>query len=200
MTTPQEVIAFWFDDPALDEGNHPTKWWKKDPDFDETIRQQFGEDVRRAIDGAYDDWSGDPEGALALVLLLDQFTRNIFRDTPQAFSGDEKGLGVSRAAIERGYDQKLGVPHRAFLYMPLEHAEYAGAQEQSIAVFERLASDAATIDDGKWEEMAAGFLKFAHQHKAIIDRFDRYPHRNEILGRETTDEEAEFLEQPNSSF
>jgi uncharacterized protein (DUF924 family) len=200
MTTPEEIVAFWFDDPALEKGDHPQKWWTKDPDFDEEIRARFGDDIERAKQGEYDDWAAEPDGMLALVLLLDQFTRNVYRDTPEAFSGDEKALALSRAAIERGLDLQLDVPQRAFLYMPLEHAEYAGAQEQSIAAFERLAADARLIEDDRWTAMADLFLDFAHQHKEIIDRFGRYPHRNEILGRETTDEEAEFLQEPGSSF
>jgi uncharacterized protein (DUF924 family) len=200
MTTSEEIIDFWFDHPAVAEGGHAEIWWKPDPEVDAEIRRRFGEDVERAKAGEYDDWADDPEGMLALVLLLDQFTRNIYRDTPDAFSGDTKALALSRAAIERGFDRELDPPRRAFLYMPLEHAEYDSAQEESIESFERLAEEAAAIEGGKYKEMSDAFLDFAHKHKVIIDRFGRYPHRNEILGRETTDEEAAFLKQPNSSF
>lgn len=197
MATPDEIISFWFDHPEVKKGGHAPMWWKKDPEVDAEIQQRFEDDVEKAKAGGYDDWVGTPEGVLALVLLLDQFTRNIYRDSPEAFSGDELALRVSRSAVEQNLDLELPLLQRAFLYMPLEHAEDDAAQEESIAAFKRLVADAA---DTPYAEAAEGFLEFAHSHKVIIDHYGRYPHRNEILGRESTPEEIEFLKQPNSSF
>ncbi len=193
MPTPDEVLEFWFAD--TDEPNFGT-WFSKDPNFDSEIEEKFGDAVERAIAGGFKEWEDDPESLLALVILLDQFTRNIYRDTPRAFAGDARALQLARLAMSRGMDERLPVTRRAFLYMPLEHAESHEAQEESIAAFDALLRDAGEKTRG----MAEAFLDYAQKHKAIIDRFGRYPHRNEILGRETTPEEAEFLEQPGSSF
>lgn len=190
MTTSDDVLQFWFDH-GMD------RWFRSDADFDREIRDTFGDAIARAKSGELDDWTDTAEGTLALVILLDQFTRNVFRGTADAFSGDARALRIARAAIERGADRELPLERRAFLYMPLEHSEEARAQDESIAAFERLLEDARGT---KWESLAETFLDYAHRHKVIIDRFGRYPHRNEILGRETTAEEAEFLTQPNSSF
>lgn len=195
MATIDEVLEFWFDDVAGEDGELP-KWFRKSAQFDAEIEERFGRAIEAARAGELDDWAQDARGALALVVLLDQFTRNACRGTPAAFSGDEKALSVTRRAIARGFDQELPTPERGFLYMPLEHAEDGEAQAESVSAFQGLVATAPE----EHRDLAQMFLRYAKLHKVVIDRFGRYPHRNEILGRETTAEEAEFLQQPNSSF
>jgi uncharacterized protein (DUF924 family) len=189
--TASEVIDFWFG--ALGEperGRARDVWFRKDPAFDDTIRSRFGEAVAIALAGGYGDWCVDAHGALARVLLLDQFTRNIFRDTPRAFAGDARALATADDAIARGLDRELGVYERWFLYMPFEHAEDAAAQHRSLGLFGALAQEMG--DDGA--------LDWARKHAEVIFRFGRYPHRNAILGRTSTPEEEAFLREPGSRF
>jgi uncharacterized protein (DUF924 family) len=182
-----EILEFWFG-PAP----HATRdvWFRKDPAFDAMIVQRFGAQVEAALRGAYRDWTATPHGTLARVLLLDQFTRNIFRDTPRAFAGDEQALAMASAAVDARHDRALDHYERRFLYMPFEHAEDPRAQERSLALFGALASDLGDPDTFQWAE----------KHATIIRRFGRFPHRNAILGRAPTAEEVAFLQQPGSRF
>lgn len=174
------ILDFWF-------GEIDRKlWFGKDDEFDRLLEQRFGDLNRQALAGAYADWAETPEGLLALVILLDQFSRNLYRDQSTAFAGDDRALALTIRAMDLGWDRTLSNEQRIFLYMPLMHAEDPRMQERSIAAFEAL---------GEPEN-----LKFAHLHKRIIDRFGRYPHRNEALGRRSTPEEIAFLDEPNSSF
>ena len=151
----------------------------------------FLEDYERAARGEYDGWREEPESCLALVILLDQFPRNLFRNYPQAlYATDDKALDISRAAVQKGFDQKPPPFQRHFLYMPFMHSEDLEDQQRSVALFRELAT----------EEGGPDVTEYAEGHRDIIERFGRFPHRNEVLGRETTPEEAEFLEQPGSSF
>ncbi len=186
-TLQQKILDFWFGPPP-----HAPRdvWFRKDASFDATIGARFGAAVDAALGGGYRDWAGTPHGALARVLLLDQFTRNLFRDTPRAFAGDADALAAATAAVDAGYDRTLGVYERWFLYLPFEHAEDPEAQERSLALFGALT--AVTGD--------AGPLEWAQKHAAIIRRFGRYPHRNAILGRASTPEEIAFLKEPGSRF
>jgi uncharacterized protein (DUF924 family) len=170
--TPRDVIGFW-----LDAG--PEKWFSKDPQFDAELTRRFADAADRAAEGAFDGWCETTEGTLALILLLDQFRRNIHRETPQAFSADPKALEIAKSALARRLDQDLPRDQRKWLYLPFEHAEDLATQEQSVALFE-----ANGIEDD---------LKWAVEHRDIIARFGRFPHRNAILGRTTTPEEEEFL-------
>ncbi len=165
-------------------------WFRKDPAFDESIRARFGDAVEAALGGAYGEWDATPEGTLARVLLLDQFTRNIHRDTPRAFAGDARALAAAESAVARGYDRALDPFGRWFLYLPFEHAEDAAMQHRSLALFGALAQ--ATGDTAP--------LDWARKHADVIFRFGRYPHRNAILGRASTPEEVAFLAQPGSRF
>jgi uncharacterized protein (DUF924 family) len=190
MTTafPQdEVLAFWFGAPPHEER---ACWFRKDPAFDAEIRSRFGESIETALGGGWPDVGTTPHGSLALVLLLDQFTRNAFRDTPRAFAGDARALATSMAAITAAQDRGLDKYERWFLYMPFEHAEEMAAQERSLALFGALAAEAGD----------PGALKWAEKHAAIIRRFDRFPHRNAILGRNSTAEEVVFLQESGSRF
>lgn len=176
-----EVLAFWF------EETEPQNWFMKNDDFDALLRDRFEKLVRRALAGQIDGWADDADGLLALIILLDQMTRNIFRSTPMAFAGDDMALALTMTGIERGYlDQFENENYRLFLLMPMMHAEDLGVQEASLPLFEKY-TDARTFD-------------YAVKHKVIIESFGHFPHRNSILGRPTTDEEAEFLKGPDSSF
>jgi uncharacterized protein (DUF924 family) len=169
---PGDVVSFWL-------SQNDKVWFTADPGFDAEVTSRFADLVERAKSGALDDWANEPEGALALVILLDQMTRNIYRDSPEMFAADGKALNVAKRAIERGFDQELPKSKRRWLYMPFMHSEDLADQEQSVELFTR--SDIAES------------VPFAVDHADIIRRFGRFPHRNAILGRQTTPEEAAFL-------
>jgi uncharacterized protein (DUF924 family) len=182
-----DVLAFWFG--PLPHGARGT-WFTKDAAFDAEIATRFGLAIDKALAGAYGEWCGTAHGALARILLLDQFTRNAYRGTPQSFAGDARALATARDAIARGHEAVLDPYERWFLYMPLEHSEDRAVQQLSLERFAALAR-------------APGFegpLDYARRHAAIIERFGRFPHRNAILGRPSTPEEIAFLREPGSAF
>ncbi len=182
-----KVLEFWFGAPP-----HVSRetWWRKDPMFDAEIRDRFGDATGKALAGAYGGWCVTAHGSLARVLLLDQFTRNAFRDTGKAFAGDARALATARDAIARGHEAALDPFERWFLYMPFQHSEDREVQRQSLALFTALAR----------EPGFDGALDYPRRHAAIIERFGRFPHRNALLGRQSTKDEIEFLHQPGSSF
>ncbi len=184
------VLDFWFLPPGR-EAFRP-EWFRKDPAFDATIRERFGEDVEAALAESRDGWDSGADGCLALVLLLDQFTRNIFRDTPRAFAGDARALALAGAAIADGRDRALPPLRRWFLYLPYMHAESLADQERSVALFRALREAGGAAFDSP--------LDYAVRHRDVIARFGRFPHRNAILGRESTKDEVDFLRQPGSAF
>ena len=184
---PREILDFWFGPPPLAER---AEWFRKDERFDDAIRTRFGEAVGIALAGGFGEWCATPRGALARILLLDQFTRNIFRDTPQAFAGDERALATAQDAVARGFDRAMEPLERWFCYLPYEHSEDLAVQERSLELFAALAEDTGNRAPFEWAE----------KHAVIVRRFGRYPHRNSILGRPSTPEEIEFLKQPGSSF
>ena len=186
-----DILAFWFGPQDAPAGNTSRDvWFRKDAAFDAEIRSRFGDAIAIALAGGYGEWCATAGGTLARVLLLDQFTRNIHRDTSAAFAGDARALATAEYAIERGFDRALDYYGRWFLYMPFEHAEDRVMQERSLALF-----GALTRESG-----LAGPLEWAQKHADVIARFGRYPHRNAILGRESTPEELAFLAQPGSRF
>lgn len=180
--TKQDILYFWF------EETRPVQWFQKNEDFDRIIRDRFLVTVEMARDGLCDHWSGQADGALALCITLDQFPRNIFRHSQQAFASDEKALRVARGAIASGFDQIMPPIRRRFLYLPFEHSENLRDQELSVAYF------AAMKDDDPM-----GY-EYALRHRDVIERFGRFPHRNAVLGRESTPEEILYLSQPNAGF
>ncbi len=182
MTEYQKILDFWFVET-------PEERWFREPsaDFDQAIRDRFEATHVQALAGELDNWAADAPGALALVITLDQFPRNIYRGTARAFAADAKALAVARGAVEAGLDGELTQKQRVFLYLPFEHAEDLAQQRRSVELY-------ATLDENP------DWLTYAERHLVIIERFGRFPHRNEILGRATRPEEAEFLKQPNSSF
>jgi uncharacterized protein (DUF924 family) len=174
VSTPEEIIAFW-----REAG--PEKWFSKDDAFDAAIRERFFLTYEAAARGDLNEWELTPDGALAVVILLDQFPRNMFRSTRGAFKTDPAALMAADRAIERGFDHKVDPVLRRFFYLPFMHSESVRHQERSVALNEALGDPDS--------------VKYAHHHHDIIARFGRFPHRNTILGRETTPDEARFLEE-----
>jgi uncharacterized protein (DUF924 family) len=183
----REILDFWFGAPPHDERDY---WFRKDDSFDARIRDRFGPTIAAACAGAFGEWCHDPDGALARVIVLDQFTRNVYRGTPAAFSGDARALATAEDAIEAGFDHSLTPYGRWFLYMPFQHSEDRTMQERSVALFTALAA----------EPGLASTLPYATRHADVIRRFGRFPHRNAILGRASTPEEVAFLATPGSAF
>ncbi len=178
--TYSEIIKFWFGE------IEPESWWKKDDTFDQLIRERFLGIYQQAAKCELFGWRQDAQGRLAEIIVLDQFPRNMFRDTPQAFATDGFALILAQEAIVNRIDRELTPPQKSFLYMPLMHSESPLIHKTAMELYSQPGL-----------EFNLGFEK---KHKAIIDRFDRYPHRNAILGRESTDEEVDFLAEPESSF
>jgi uncharacterized protein (DUF924 family) len=187
----QAVLGFWFGEPPGSYAQRKPIWFGKQPDLDAEIRQRFGEVYQQGLTGQLDHWRDSPQGCLALIVLFDQFSRNMFRDTAQMFATDGQALGLARFAVEQGYDQQLSPLERIFMYLPFEHSEDRQDQVQSVALFQKLAAEAPELAD---------VLDYAKRHQVVVDQFGRFPHRNRLLGRDTTPEEAEFLTQPGSSF
>lgn len=175
-----EVLEFWF-------GHvRPAQWWKKDPEFDEQIRSRFGRLHASASRCELYPWRESARGRLAEIIVLDQFSRNIHRGSAAAFANDRLALALSQEAISAGADAEVAPEQRQFFYLPFMHAESGLIQTRSIELYEALGEPRN--------------LEQARRHKAIIDRFGRYPHRNQVLGRQSTVDEILFLKQPGSSF
>jgi uncharacterized protein (DUF924 family) len=188
----QAVMDFWFGrhgDRARDTPRR--QWFEKSDAFDEQIRDRFGALIPRAIAGELDAWAQEPEGAVAQIIVLDQFPRNVFRGTAQAFAGDARALAGARALVNAGIDRTLPGVQRQFVYLPFEHAEDMAAQNDSVRLFAQLEREAPEVGE---------LLVWAQRHHDIIARFGRFPHRNAALGRTSTPEEIDFLTQPFSSF
>ena len=173
---PADIIAFW-------EEAGPEKGWKKDAAFDAEIRRRFGATWNDAVEGRLNLWPETPDGALALILVLDQFSRNMFRDDPRAFKADPIARATADAALAEGFDHRVEPELRAFFYMPFMHSEELADQDRCVRLFETLDAPGAEAN-----------RKFAEVHRDIIARFGRFPHRNPILGRSTTPEEQAFLD------
>ncbi|MED5618680.1 DUF924 family protein [Ideonella sp. BN130291] len=189
---PAGVLEFWFGPPELADTEAVTsRWFRKDAAFDREISDRFGALIERALAGELTDWAWQPGPALARILLLDQFTRNAFRDSARAFAGDPLALAAARQMVALGQDQQLPLLRRVFVYLPFEHAEDLAAQREALRLFDALVAEAPGL---------AGYADYARRHHEIIERFGRFPHRNALLGRESTPEELEFLRQPGSGF
>ena len=187
-TESQSVLDFWFGVPP---GPYRQQWFDKNPDFDTQVKTLF-EDIYRSLTAApTDHWLTTPKESLAKIVVLDQFPRNMFRHTPHSFATDVQALTAAELAIERGYGTQLLPVERLFLYTPFEHSEELAHQNRSVKYFEALIADAPEL---------ASSLDYAHRHREIIVQFGRFPHRNLILGRQSTAEEIAFLQQPGSSF
>lgn len=178
--TPADLLQFWFTDTA------PAQWWRVDPAFDALLTQRYAALLTRAAAGELAAWRATPEGRLAEVIVLDQFSRNIHRGTPRAFAQDGMALVLAQHAVAALADAALPPQQRAFLYLPFMHSESRAIQVESLRLYTAL---------GRPDNLDA-----AQRHAAIVQRFGRYPHRNAVLGRESTAEELAFLQQPGSSF
>ena len=188
--SPQHVLDFWFAVPGdPDYGKARPFWFTKFAATDQLVRERFSGTVEEALRGGLDDWAATPSGALALILVLDQFTRNMFRDSPRAFAGDTQALRLASNLVDRHDDRRLAPLERWFAYMPFEHSEFINDQIESVRLFEQLAKD------GLQEPLA-----WAIKHYEVIKRFGRFPHRNSILERESTPDEIEFLKEQGSRF
>ncbi|MEO1374914.1 MAG: DUF924 family protein [Cyanobacteria bacterium J06635_10] len=191
MSQANEILDFWFGSPDESDYGKPRKaWFAKEPEFDEELRSRFLTDYEKAAGGHLDEWKDSPLDCLALILLLDQFPRNIFRETPQAFATDWEALSTAHQAIAQGYDRKLLNVQRWFVYLPFEHSENIDHQRQSVKLFQKLSGD----------KESAKAIESAIRHRSVIERFGRFPHRNIILGRPSTPEEKEFLKEPGARF
>jgi uncharacterized protein (DUF924 family) len=189
----QDVLDFWFGAPDSAAFGQPRRAWfvKKDA-FDAEVRARFGAAIDDALAGGLRAWDAQgPQGVLARILVLDQFTRNAYRNTARAFAGDALALDAARQLVDAGQDRALAPWQRAFVYMPFEHAEDPFMQERAVELFSVLAAEHPGFDDS---------LGYAHRHREVIARFGRFPHRNAILGRASTPEEEVFLRQPGSRF
>ena len=186
------VLDFWFGTPdSARFGAAWDRWFARDDGFDTALRERFGATLAAARRGDCDSWQRSPLGALALVIVLDQFSRNAYRDTPDAFAADARALAAARRLVGRGGDRRLpSAHHRAFAYLPFEHAEAGEAQAESVRLFEALARE--TGEDS--------YRDYALRHAEIVARFGRFPHRNAVLGRESSESERAFLLEPGSSF
>lgn len=188
----QAVLDFWFlppDHPG--HGQSRAQWFRKDEGFDAQIRTRFGALIDAAIAGGLRAWDATPHGALARLVVLDQFTRNVHRGTPRAFAGDSQALALAASMTQQGLDRQLAPMLRAFAYLSFEHAEDLAMQARAVELFQRLAQAQPGFES---------MLDYAERHQEVIARFGRFPHRNAILGRTSTPQELEFLRQPGSSF
>jgi uncharacterized protein (DUF924 family) len=181
MTTPDDVLEFWF---AGDPSTLRKEWFQKSAEFDATCARFTGA-LRDAKAGAFDHWTATPRGTLALIILLDQLSRNLHRNSPEAYAADPKARQMARAAVAQGFDQILHTTERMFVYLPFEHSEDLADQVEAVRLFITLGADLA---------------RYAEGHRDVIRRFGRFPHRNAVLGRVSTPEELAYLARPDAGF
>lgn len=199
MSRIEDILGFWFGEPREDEPVPRERfglWFGGADETDRLIQKRFEADVTRAARGDFDHWREGARGTLALIILLDQFPRNIYRATPKAYAFDKRALELCLAGMDVGQDSSLPIVERAFFYLPLEHSEDLEMQARSVRAFEELLASAPPA----MRKMCEGFLDYAFRHRKIIERFGRFPHRNAALGRPSTAGEEAFLKEPGSSF
>lgn len=190
MASIEAVLTFWFQDPTGQTATYRQEWFAKNPDFDQAIRDRFLPLYEQAASGQLANWQETARGTLALILVLDQFPRNLFRDDPRSFATDVQALALTQHAIAHRFDQALPLIQRWFIYLPLMHSEDLTMQDLSVQVFRQFEHDPDTQSS----------YPYAVKHRDVIQQFGRFPHRNAILGRENTPAETAFLQQPGSSF
>lgn len=197
---PQDILEYWFGDAANSKAedlkDYFQRWFQGSKELDKEIESRFGKAVKQAVADDLATWENTAEGKLALIILLDQFTRNVYRGTDKAFAYDVKALRLCQNLIESGADKDLSWAERGFTYMPMQHTEDATVQQQGIKAYIGLVED--TPDDLK--KVVTGFLLSAREHKSIVDKFGRFPHRNKVMERESTDEELIYLATGAKSF
>ena len=195
----REVLDFWFGDDAFTPAGIKLankRWFSGGSEFDTEIRQRFGDLVQRARNGDLDQWREQPESSLALILVCDQFPRNLYRGSPEAFASDSMAVEVLMASLARDFHLALHPVERIFMYLPFEHAENVTLQRRCVTLCTELRETA----DPEWRGVFDGFLEYAQAHLEVIERFGRFPHRNTVLNREPTAEETEYLEQGGRTF
>ena len=198
-TRAESVLTFWFGDHGSDAEIAEAQaalWWGKIPDTDDLIRTLFAPLRTQAINGALARWTQTPRSRLALIILVDQFSRNLFRDDPRAFANDALAWRWCIDGLALGHDQALRPIERVFFYLPLEHSERLDDQQRALALFTALRDSVAVAEQKRFDY----FVDFSRRHCEVIARFGRFPHRNAVLGRLSTPAELEFLAQPGSSF
>jgi uncharacterized protein (DUF924 family) len=189
-----QILTFWFGDPQSEDTRYVERrklWFSKNPELDQVIRTQFQPVYEQAAAGHLEQWRRSHRGCLALLLLFDQFSRNMFRGTAQMLATDSLALEIAEEAIAKGFDQAVPPIQRIFFYLPFEHSENLEHQRRSVELFHQLCQSSPEFED---------VLDYAKRHQAVIERFGRFPHRNLMLDRPTSLAEAEFLQQPGSSF
>ena len=189
ILTPQKILAFWFGE-SDDHGKSRVQWFKKDTAFDDEIRRLFLSTYEAAASGRLADWKNEAQSCLALIVVLDQFSRNMFRGSARAFAADALALEAANHALRHGFDREMKPVERQFFYLPLEHSESQDDQEHCLKLMLELSAFPETPDLHIWAE----------KHLVIIRRFGRFPHRNAALGRQSTAEEIAFLTEPGSGF
>lgn len=193
MQTAIDVIDFWIGAAANDPAEAKARgklWYQSTPQADEDLRHRFGDTLAAAERGELDSWTDSASGSLALVILLDQFSRNLYRGTGKAFANDTAALATAKQVIDSEADKTLPWIGRAFLYHPFEHSESLDEQRRSVALFTQLVEDAPS----PWKPQMQGFLDYAIEHCGVIEKFGRFPHRNSVLGRKTTQQEQDYLD------
>jgi uncharacterized protein (DUF924 family) len=194
------ILRFWFgvlDDRGVAGPEAMARWWKKDDAFDREIRERFAAVHAAVLAGQRDRWLGAARARLAYVIVLDQLSRNMFRDTPAAFAADDRALDAALGGIARGLERRCALSERTFYYLPLMHCEDLAVQDRCVALFTAFRDEQR---DAELAKMIGGHVDFAIRHRDIVARFGRFPHRNAILGRTSTEDETAFLAQPGSSF
>lgn len=203
----QTIIDYWFGEEVADSSTPPRSaqqiakqqskfWWSKNETIDNDIRQRFEPVLKALLTGHYSSWFSTPQGRLAAIIVLDQFSRNMYRENAQAFSQDSLALHWTLEGIRQGDDKKLTPLQRVFFYLPLEHCEQLNMQNLAIEKFSQLQDDAPA----SFADLAKGFVDYAHQHQEVIARFGRFPHRNALLNRSSTELEKAYLAQPGAGF
>lgn len=199
-TAPWQALLDWWFGTALDANEVAAQrnalWFGKSGCQDVDSENRFGGLVRQALDGGLPEWEREPQSWLALILLLDQLPRMIFRDTPRAYAGDARAQQLVRQGLAGGFDRQLPRIERVFVYIVLEHAEDLASQNEAVRLYEALQGESGESE----KVLFAGYLAYARKHQVVIERFGRFPHRNAILGRQSTAEEARFLTEPGSRF
>lgn len=186
----RDVLDFWFD------AARQTHWFEKSDAFDAQVRGRFGALHQQAVDGELDSWTLEPEGWLALLIVLDQFSRNLYRDNAYAYTADAKVRNIVLPGLARGDDRRLSALQRVFAYLPLEHAEDLALQHRAVELFAQLCESAPPDE----RPMYLNFLGYARRHRDVIARFGRFPHRNQVMGRVSTESELAYLSQPSAGF
>ena len=199
--SPEKVLEFWFGD--IEDLNQVTeariyKWFLRDGNFDEQVKLNFESELQKALEGQYDHWKNTPKGTLALIIMLDQFPRNTYREDPRAYAFDQKALETCLEAIEKKFDLELLPVERLFVYLPMEHSEEIAMQdkmlEKSMEIKEGIPDNPTLLKNVEL------WIDFAYKHKVVIEKFGRFPHRNAALGRETTEAEKKWLEEYPRGF